>query len=263
MQTFSIGSVLGRSFAIWGANFLAFFVISAIVHLPELVFNYAALQGHIDVEARTVGSVTLLLSTIFGLVGTGALAYGVFAQLRGEHASIGRCIAVGLSRLPTLLWLAVLLFLIFMGIGLVVVIGGGIVGSLFGIIHPIVGAIVMLTIVLGPLLAMYCRLYVASPAAVVEQAGAVEALRRSGHLTEGSRKSIFGIIFVMGLILVAGMFVLGFVTSSLPALAIWLVQSIFSIAWGSLSSTACAVTYHDLREIKEGVGVDQLSAVFE
>jgi hypothetical protein len=203
MRPFSIGSVLGRSFAIWGANFLAFFIISAIVHLPELIFNYAALNGHVEMQPNTIVSLNFLLSTIFGLVGTGALAFGVFAQLRGEHASVGRCISVGLSRLPTLLWLAFLLFLIFLGIGLVVVFGGGIVGG------------------------------------------------------------VFGIIFVMGLLLVGGMYLIGLVVGGLPPTVAWLVGSIYAIAWGSLSSTACAVTYHDLREIKEGVGVDQLSAVFE
>lgn len=34
-------------------------------------------------------------------------------------------------------------------------------------------------------------------------------------------------------------------------------------AFTSLGAVACAVTYHDLRLVKEGVGVEELAAVFD
>jgi hypothetical protein len=43
----------------------------------------------------------------------------------------------------------------------------------------------------------------------------------------------------------------------------WVAFSLTTVLLGALGSTTSAVTYHDLRVLKDGVGVDELAAVFE
>ncbi len=262
MNSFSVGGVLSRSFSIWMANFVSFFLISALVHAPELALDFSHALGVSGLSDALAGWISALLSLLLGLVTTGALAFGVIEQLSGRHASVGTCVSTGLRRLWTLLGLSFLLLLIFVGLLIAVFFGGSLVGGLFGFIWPLLGVIVAAVIIVVPLSAMYCRLYVAAPAAVVEGAGAVESLTRSGHLTLGLRKRIFAIAFLMQLVLFGGAVLIALAIDESPVLQT-VVTALFTTAWGALSSTACAVTYHDLRVVKEGVGVDELAAVFE
>jgi hypothetical protein len=262
MNSFSVGGVLSRSFSIWRANFVSFFLIAAIVHAPALALDFAHALGVTSLSEVLVTWTSMLLSVLLGLVTTGALAFGVIEQLNGRHASVGTCIATGLRRIWTLIGLSFLLLLIFGGLGIVVVFGGGLVGGLFAFISQLLGVIVIAIVIVVPLAAMYCRLYVAAPAAVVEKAGAVESLTRSGHLTLGLRKRIFAIVFLMSLVMIGGTLLISLGLDEQPLLQAILL-ALFTTAWGALSSTACAVTYHDLRVIKDGVGAEELAAVFD
>ena len=94
-------------------------------------------------------------------------------ELQGQHASIGACISTGIVRLLPVLGVAILQML-------------AIAGGFIAIIIP--GLIV------------YCMLYVATQASVLERPGIVGALKRSRELTDGHKMEIFGIVVVMWLI---------------------------------------------------------------
>jgi hypothetical protein len=262
MSQVSAGGVLSRAFEVWTKNFVAFFLISAVVYVPAVVCGVMFTTGSIAVSQAVNGFITWVLVMLLGMVASGAITYGVFEQLRGQRVSVGEALGRGLGRVPSLLGIAFLLLLIFMGLGIVLAIGGGIVGALFGLASPILGGLIFLVIVGVPLVAMYCRFYVAVPAAVVESAGSTDALRRSAFLTDSYRKTVAGIVvLVLGLNWGTSL-LWSYLLRNQPYLLL-AVNWFFTIALGALSSTASAVTYHDLRVVKEGVGTDELAAVFD
>ena len=262
MDQFSVGGVLSRSFTIWSRNFVAFFLISVVVYIPAIIASWLSVTGKIGFSPMTAGLLVGGLWIIFGMVATGAITFGVFEELRGRRVSIGTALSRGLSRVPSVFGVGFLIFLILFGLGIVMVVVGGITGAIFGMISPIFGAILVFVIIATPLLAMYCRFWVAVPAAVVEEAGSTEALRRSALLTDGVRKSIFGIVLLLFGLTFGASWLLGKVITDSPMLFL-IVNSLVSLAIGALSSTASAVAYHDLRVSKEGVGTEELARVFD
>jgi hypothetical protein len=238
MNSFSVGGVLSRSFSIWLKNLLPFFVLSAIINAPALLFVYLLQTGAITMSNLLVaGLLAGVLAMVFGLIGTGAMTYGVFEQLRGGHASIGKCISVGFSRLFPIL-----------GVGLL----AGLC-LLLGFVALIV-----------PFFILMCMFYVAVPAAVVERPGITGALKRSAELTSGYKWSIFGIIFLLGVInKVSNKIIESIFSGSGDVGAFALVTLAVAAFLGALGSVASAVAYHDLRVAKEGVATEELARVFD
>lgn len=238
MNQFSVGGVLSRSFSIWIKNLIPFFILEGLVLTPALGLLIMARSGKIPVtsqgDALMITLALLAATVIFQFVATGALTYGVFQQLRGEHASIGRCIAVGFSRM---------LPIIFVGLVSGLLIGLGFLALII------------------PGLILMCMFYVAVPASVVEKPGIFGAIRRSADLTKGYKGSIFGVIFILWII---GL-VVGFVNEALKDdLTVYLVFNVLAqILLSALGSVTNAVVYHDLRAVKEGVAVEELAKVFD
>ncbi len=113
---------------------------------------------------------------------------------------------------------------------------------------------------------VYC---VVVPAIVIERAG-FGAMRRSQDLTKEYRWPVIGAIVLIlicaTLINMAAVFGVGLIVAGLGTFgiiaAVILQGILFSITYG-LTSISVALIYARLREIKEGVGVDSLVAVFE
>jgi hypothetical protein len=108
------------------------------------------------------------------------------------------------------------------------------------------------------------------PAIVIERAG-FGALGRSAELTKGYRWPIVGTVLLIGICalvinLVAG-FVIGLIVgsaSNVVSVAIGLIlnAALTAIAYG-LSGISVALIYARLREIKEGVSVEEIVSVFD
>lgn len=243
MTNFSIGSILGRSFSIFGKNIISFLLLGVLLHLPSIYIVHDLLtqiesgnwEGNSGVVARLIGlfSGQLLAAT---------LIYGTVMELRGMHAGVGKCIQVGLVRaLPVLL---------------TAIVAGLAIGV--GFILLIIPGIIIMTI-----------LYVAIPVAVVERPGVMASLSRSSDLTRGYRMRIFGLVFVvMGsaaiLNYIIGSKVADAVLEDPSSLGTYLYASTaFEIFVAILGAIISAVVYHDLRAIKDGVNIDELAAVFE
>jgi len=105
--TFSVGNVLGTGFRVWFRNLLPFLLITAIIYAPPWIWAATTLQGepsrenlrHVTLVFGLAGGITWLLNIFVSAV----LTYGVVMELHGQRASIGACIATGLSRfLPAL-----------------------------------------------------------------------------------------------------------------------------------------------------------------
>lgn len=242
MNDFSVGSVLKSSFSIWLKNLIPFTVLAVIVYSPLVLYTLAVMSDDLTLEIiANWGYAMAGGGFLLGMIATAAMVYGVVQQLNGKPASLGACIAVGIKRLFPVLGVGLLVALC-VGLGLIALIIPGIIISLM--------------------------LYVAIPVAVIEKPGVMASLSRSKELTSGYKGSIFGILFVLGVIerivnkVLESSFITETATMDDVKMYLFLVLAV-SIVLGALGAVANAVVYYDLRRAKEGVGVEELARVFE
>jgi hypothetical protein len=238
---FSVGSILGRAFSIWTKNIVAFTTLTAIAFSPIILYAIVALTGSFSVDDfTTFTSVLGLGSFILSMLATGAITYGVFEELRGRHASTGQCLAVGLSRLFPIIGTGLLAVLCVMG----------------GMILFIVPGIILM-----------CMLWLAVPVCVVEQTGGIAALKRSRELTYGCKGTIFGVIFVLGLINFGVGLVLQESVLDVFDPGTWkiylILALVLNVVYMTIQAVANAIAYHDIRIAREGVDTDALASVFD
>jgi len=239
-REFRIGPIFTRSWSIYAANFVVFTLVAIVIALPH------QLGG----DAETVGGavrsfVAAIVGVILEFLGQAVILYGAFQAMRGRRVIIGDAVRRGLSR-----------FLSIVGVSILVSLG------------VFVGLI--LFIIPGIILAL--RWSVALPACVVENLGPIAAMRRSADLTKGHRWQIFG-LFV--LIIVVAMIAFGVIGAlvGMGLLAapetlgrlvlLGIVTVIITAIVTAYFNVVAAMIYHDLRVAKEGVGTEEIAAVFD
>ncbi|MHC4847370.1 MAG: hypothetical protein ACYTEG_02840 [Planctomycetota bacterium] len=249
-STFRVGSVLGRSISIWFRNIVPFTLLIIIVHIPMILYMvyYESIEEPSVDEFRIYSLVLEYAPRILTLVVAGALVYGVFEQLGGRRPGLGACVRVGLARLgPVLL------------VGLLVGVAWTAPIIIAGLVHE-----VAILVGIIPAIILLCMFFVAVPAAVVERPGILGAIKRSVELTRGYKGSIFLVNLVIGAMQWGVGVALGVVlvaTESSEGAFPWFILATI-VLFGGLTATVSAVVYHDLRQVKEGVGLEELQQVF-
>jgi hypothetical protein len=242
LPTFTLGAVVGRTFATWGRNLLPFAIVSFVVHVPSLLATIAI--GPVQPWAGVAGLsgpfwANTLLASLLSLLSTGALTHGVLEHLRGRRAGVARMFRVGAARLGPVVLAALATWILF---------------------------VLGLAFLLVPGIAVGCALFVAIPAAVVEPGiGLGGALRRSRALTKGHRWAILvlGLLVYLATIAFGAPMALLGLTNVLPFPVTAVVTQALGALAAPLWSVAAAVAYHDLRVAKEGVATADLVKVFE
>jgi hypothetical protein len=241
---FRVGRVLNRTSSVLSRNFLIFFVVTAVAHLPALLFfkgtTTTATADASGAELAMAGAMViggLLLMIILSTLSQAIVLYGAFQNMRGREVSLTESLQVGLRRFFPIIGLAFLVSLLAM-----------------------LAAIALLF----PAFILFTMWFVATPVCVVEQLGPWSSMRRSRELTKGHRWKIFGLFVLMIIIsAVAG----GTIQAAFTAMGgtpLALVGDVlWNGVWGAFYAIAVVVTYHDLRAAKEGVDIDQIAAVFD
>ena len=230
---FSIGRVLSLSFGVLTRNLPAFLFLAVAVHVAAFLASMAL----IVIAAKTSPFVAVLANLFQSLATsllTAMIAYGTYRDLRGNRASLGQVVGRGI---------ALVIPIFFVGLLVAIIIGIG-----FALVF--VPGIFFATI-----------LWVAIPAAVVERPGIFASLGRSSDLTKGSRWRIFG----LAVVIYVPMYVVITLLTPLEQDGQLLVI-VPTVLYGLLSlfaAVAAAVSYFELRRIKEGIGVGDLAAVFD
>jgi len=239
-REFRIGPIFTRSWSIYTANFVAFTLVAIVIALPHQFGG----------DAETVGGavrsfVAGIVGVILEFIGQAVILYGAFQAMRGRPVIIGDAVRRGFSR-----------FLSIVGVSILVSLG------------VFVGLI--LFIIPGIILAL--RWSVALPACVVENLGPIAAMRRSADLTKGHRWQIFG-MFV--LIIVVAMVAFGVIGALIGMgllaapetlgrlVLLGIVTVIITAIVTAYFNVMTAMIYHDLRVAKEGVGTEEIAAVFD
>ncbi len=250
-QQFTIGNVLGTSFAVIARNVVPFLLIAIVISIPSIVI--ARLVG---VDPKTYEDqinqqnmlyytniaswgafVSMLVSLITSSLVTAALVYGTFQDLRGRKASLGDLLSRGFgSLLPVVL--AAIAF------GILVIIG------------------FILLIVPGIILAVALWVYV--PAIVVEKAGVGASFRRSRELTKGHRWSILVLyIVVLAAVIAVEWAASGALGQSLAAFAYHWAAIPIQIFYTVFIAVMSAVGYYYLRAGKDGIAIGEIASVFD
>ena len=238
---FGVGSVLGKSFSIFFRNIVAFGLVSVIVYIP--LFALGIFGG----EDPSLQVVSLILHFLLSFVITGTLVYGSIMDLRGQRAGIGACLSRGLASVFPVI-----------GVAIIVALGTG----LASILLIIPGIILMV------------MWYVAIPATVIERPGVFAALSRSSQLTKGHRWSVFGIFFIVMVIIygVSFLVTIAFGVSIVamdpmategPGITFVIVNILLQALTSAFMAVTSAVIYHDLRIEKDGIDVEQIARVFD
>ena len=247
-----VGAILSSSLSILFSNFVKVILLGFAGSVIGLLVNglflgFDAAMGVADPDFTTgawavFGFVfsTLLNIVIYGLV-TALLIQLAYDAKLGRSNSLGTYFKVAL---PAIVPIAVLSIVI------------GILSAL-GAIALIVGA-----------LWVYAVFYVTAPVAVIERGG-FGSMGRSAELTKEYRWPIVGLFLIVSILALVIQAVGGFVVAAVagPSTAMifvgGLLLSLTSAFGYAIGGIATALTYARLREVKEGIDVDQIASVFD
>ena len=251
---FSVGDILGQSFSIYFRNLRTFIPMSLIAFVPSFAVAFLLdssslndpvildpdLQDPTAIDVWAYLGVTMREAFVNLLCLTwlqAGLAFGVVRQLRGGTAGFVETI---------LQWLRVLAPATLVALAVTLLTGLG----------------AMLLLVPGIIVALI--LWVAVPAAVVERSG-LRALGRSHELTNGFKGQIFGLALILGVLQLVVMTILMAVLVNWIAdrTVVFVVSQLVTVVLSGIWATATAVTYHDLRVIKDGADTRVIARVFE
>ncbi|CAL78008.1 conserved hypothetical protein; putative permease of the major falicitator superfamily [Bradyrhizobium sp. ORS 278] len=231
---FRIGSALSKTFSVLGGSPGSFLLLALIPLTPVLVIKIMASAGPASVRFGWLGGVAGIATFLLGIVAQAITLYAAYQQMGGKPFSVAQSLSAGLGRCFPVIGVALLSSL---GIG---------IASLFFLI---------------PGLMVYCALYVAVPACVIEKTAVFDSINRSSDLTKGYRWQIFGLILLVYIV----SFIILILFGWFGGVTLWggLPYFAWQVVTTAFSAVLAAVVYHDLRVAKEGIDVDSLALVFD
>ncbi|NMM44139.1 hypothetical protein HH303_06605 [Rhodospirillaceae bacterium KN72] len=248
MPTLSIGAVLSQSVTVLKANFLAFFLIGALMSaLSDVTLMMLGMGALVDGKATPQQVITnaggalpvlgaILVSTLpFYAFGLGTISYGAVRYMHGNPATVGECLMRGARSLPSLLLVALLSW----------------IGVTIGMAFFVIPGAILLTL-----------WYLAIQVVMVEGLGIFSSLNRSAALTKGQRFTLFGLLVILlgislliGLIVSVAIFPLSLI--GLDMVANMVISGILM----AFTAVVAAVVYTILREEKDGLRRGDLANV--
>lgn len=262
---FRVGPVLGRGFGLLFKHLLPFGGAAMIMFLPivAIIALVTTTPMQLNQLLWLMGG-ALVLVFLLAYVATAGIAYGTFEALRGGKPGLGSCLRRGFAQFFPVLGVAIMTLLALAG----TVLPGMLIGAFGG--RGLLVILVLLSLI--PMLMVMTMLWVAIPACVVERPGVTASLGRSMALTKGERWRVFGIIVLLmlvnwGISLLSNVITVPLSSFGASATAMAVVGGLVGIVttglYTALNAVMAAVAYHDLRVAKEGIGIDQIAAVFD
>ncbi|MDA8340723.1 MAG: hypothetical protein M0007_00615, partial [Actinomycetota bacterium] len=294
LRPLAVGERIDAAFKIWGRNFLAMAkamlviaipagIIEALVQVSTLPTTTAAtpfgstsavtmtgtdvatLVGGESVTA-VVGWIvaTLAVTTLYGIVGNAYL---------GQRVDWRAALRRGVAKLPSALWISFL-------VAVVVVVPIVVVVLLVALVSTTgsTGMTVVVGIVLG-LAALvfdswaYVATRLATPTLMLEDVRGSRSIRRAFRLVRGSWWSVFGTLFLMGLIVAIasgiagtlfGVGLLGTAGDPVASAIVYFVErTVVLIVLTPLSASLAVVLTIDMRVRKEGFDIEYLAGALQ
>jgi hypothetical protein len=285
LRPLDLTGIIDSAIALYRQNFALFAGVVAVLAVPEAIlttivtfgagtssnFLRPSSQGgnpnlHFQ-GAWAVGfAATTLLSFIFGIVITGALARVISARYLAERMTVGEAYtSVGVGRFAAVVAASLLLGItvtippIIATIALIVmVVAGAPVAAIVLIsIALFVGAIVLD-------IKMWVHFLFIPQSIVIERRGIIDSFRRSWDLVRGSYWRVFGITLLVMFMVSATQGIIGAVVGvpllfTLPQASV-IVSALLGILFQPFQYGALTLLYYDLRVRKEGFDLEHLAA---
>jgi hypothetical protein len=237
---FRIGEVIIRAWNILSRNFLTFCCLVGIAELLPLLVNIYLQREDEVIPAGWPAGVAVygsrFLSYVLSTFAQAIVVYAAFQDLRGRRPDAAKSFRQGVGRVLPVIVASVLTALV-VGVGLILCVIPGLI------------ALTAMAVVI--------------PACVVEQLGPIDAMSRSADLTTGHRWPILGAgaaWAVITVVIAQSISVAMQNASALPTqLAVW----VWEVLATSYTSVYAAILYHDLRAVREGIGIDEIASVFD
>lgn len=249
-----VGDIISSSFSIIFGNFWKVFLLGFvgaflgfIVNAIFLGFGVASGTGDINVTEPSGMAIGIIVSMVINMAVYG-LVTALLIQLAYD-AKLGRINSFGTyfkSAMPAIIPIMVLT-----------------------IVVSILSGIGALALIIGAFW-VFAVFYVMAPVAVIERGG-WGSLSRSAALTKEYRWPIVGLFIVIVIISMILQLISGFLIGGLAVVVSGIVGQLIAgvgiamitgLAY-ALGGIVTALVYARLREIKEGVDVDQIANVFE
>jgi hypothetical protein len=267
---FRVGDVMSQAWRIFTGNVLFFLAVPLVVYVLTAfaIAFFASMFAIAGWVTTAIGLVwigvflAVILALGLNVIGQAVVLIGAFQRLRRQPLRVGEAIQKALARFfplfgLVLLWglaLAVCLVLsVFILSGLIWVFGGGGMVMVPAILSPIV---------LAPTAFFFVMWVVVVPATVVEGLSPLASMIRSTGLTKGYRWKIFGIMLLLGLLLVVG-FIVQLILTPVSQVLATIFGTIWFVGWTAYWNCAIIMTYHDLRVAKEGIDTEQIASIFD
>jgi hypothetical protein len=262
---FRVGPVLGRGFGLLFKHIVPFGGAAMVMFLP-----IAAITALVTTTPMAVNTLLWIVGTavvlvmLLAYVATAGIAYGTFEALRGGRPRIGSVLRQGFNHFFPVLGVAILTLLALAA----TILPGTLIGAFGG--RGLLIVLFLLSLI--PMFMVLTVLWVAIPACVVERPGVTASLGRSIALTKGNRWRLFGIIVILmlvnwGISLASNVVTVPLSSFGASATTLAIVGGLVGIVttglYTALNAVMAAVAYHDLRVAREGIGINEIAAVFD
>ncbi|CAH2402243.1 hypothetical protein [Mesorhizobium escarrei] len=283
---FRIGRVFNNSFAVIGRNPGLLVGLAALFSaLPALVLNFWNYRNFANLDFANPESMAVTdpsavlgnssISIAFGLIYfvlallfQSSLVRATIEDLNGKRPAIGDCIQIALRCMFPTLGIALVVFLTMIFAVVVTMFVAGLFIPVFG--API--AFIAFIALLVPGIMLLLGVSVSIPVLIQERLGVFGSMSRSRALTKGSRWSLFGLLLILFLAVIAIQMAFALVfglafalTGSLSTVGLIvgaIGSAVVSTVVSTVISVAIAVSYVELRQVKEGTGIDELAEIF-
>lgn len=264
------GAIISACFSIFFRHIVRVLLIGLVPMvlaqgIPLLMIGYATnfdqpttleLQDSYPTVAGLTAFMMFMLLLVYTFT-TGLLVQLAYDAKLNRRIRIGRYLRPALTAIPAILILSVAIILLLLA--------GQFVLMMFGAVSPFL-AIVALPATFVFYLWILGTFSVLAPSVIIERVG-FRGLGRSASLTKDYRWPIIGTLFLIGMctlgLYIAAGFVIGLISLVVPPLVGSLLFGALSTAGTGILSIAVSLVYARLREIKEGIGLDEIAAVFD
>jgi hypothetical protein len=268
--------MVSNSLSTWFGGALVFIPLTFLFFAPALAVHAWNVETVLTIEETGVtysgmlvrGGLTLFASVLCSSLAAAGFCYAVFRRLQGTHVGTGEALRRGLSRLPAAFGISLIITLAVTA----ALLPAALLVTSWGLAIPamLVGIVAVIWFLVVWSLAI--------PASVIEGLGPKASLARSMQLTRGSRLSIFGCWFLLGLAVwllqkpIDALFASGSIDGldevdidaehSMIRLQAW-VETAVQVLFNSVQAVSVGVAYFGLRRAREGALPDEMLKVFE
>ena len=221
-ERFDVMKVLASTLRITKHNFVPFFLLACVLEIPATF---------VQVEYPKYILLALVVQLVITALAQAVVAYGTIMELQGSRPSTRTCIATGVAQLGRVIGVTVVSSLAIGGAMLLLVVPGIIVSLMF---------------------------YVAVPVTLAEGVGVGAALKRSRELTYGYKGDIFLILLIAGGVAIGQ----AYLYAGMSHEAAFFARELVSAATMMFFAVTVAVTYVELRKVKDGIEPPALATAF-